>query len=422
MKNINLKFPNNFLWGSATSSHQVEGDKHNDWTEWEKSARRISYLKKSGLADQYGLDNFISARACRHYHLFHDDFQTAKDLGHNSTRFSIAWSRVEPEEGKFNQAEIDHYVAKARKLRELGMEPIVTLWHWPIPIWLRDIGGWENKKTIEYFSRFVTKIVEAMKDDVTYWITLNEPEIYAGASYLTSEWPPQKHNPIAYLKVTNNLIKAHKTAFTAIKNIQANALVGIATDNIYFEPYKNKLINKLLAHFADWWINFYFLNRIKNHQDFIGVNYYFHNRINYGFGKNENRIISDMGWELYPQGIYNVLMDLKKYNKPIIITENGLADAEDRKRAWFILESLKAVHRAIEDGADVHGYLHWSLMDNFEWAFGFWPRFGLIEVEYKNHERRIRPSAYFYRDICLTNGLTDKIYNDYFDLIEKVDE
>ncbi|MEK7074819.1 MAG: family 1 glycosylhydrolase, partial [Patescibacteria group bacterium] len=180
---------------------------------------------------------------------------------------------------------------------------------------------------------------------------------------------------------------------------------------------QNKWINRLLKKFMDWWWNFYFLNRIKNHQDFIGLNHYSHNRINYGFNKNENQKVSDMGWELYPEAIYHVLMDLKLYNKPIYITENGLADAKDQKRGWFIFETLKWIHKAIEQGADVKGYLHWSLMDNVELDKGFWPRFGLLEIDRETLERKIRPSANFYRDVCIANGITQDIVNTYKSLL-----
>jgi beta-glucosidase len=174
----------------------------------------------------------------------------------------------------------------------------------------------------------------------------------------------------------------------------------------------------VLKKIIDWRRNFYFLNRLKNYQDFIGLNHYFHNRINYGFNKNENEKLSDVGWELYPEAIYYVLVDLKRYNKPIYITENGLADAKDKQRSWFIFESLKNINRAINEGVNVKGYLHWSLVDNFEWDKGFWPRFGLLEIDYKTLERKVRPSAYFYRDICIANEITEDIISKYKNLLE----
>jgi len=411
---MTLKFPKGFYWGSATSAHQVEGNNVNDWSEWEKkNAERLAKEAKEKwqpwqqekFPEMFNPENYISGRACDHYHLYEQDFDIAKKLGHNAHRFSIEWSRIEPEQGKFNEKEIEHYRKVILALKKRGIEPFVTLWHWTNPLWIRDIGGWENKKITDYFERYAEKISNALGENVKFWITLNEPEIYASNSYFAGVWPPQKKNLFAYLRVLNNLIKAHRKAYGVIKKADSNSKIGIAKNNIYFEAYQNKLVNRVLKKFIDWWWNFYFLNRIRNHQDFIGLNHYFHNRINYGFNKNENKKISDIGWELYPEAIYYVLKDLKRFNKPIYITENGLADGGDKKRSWFILESLKNIGKAINEGVNVRGYLHWSLMDNFEWDKGFWPRFGLVEVNYKTLERKIRPSALQYAKICKTNEL-----------------
>lgn len=413
-----IKFPKNFLWGAATSSHQVEGGNHNDWSEWEKSEKRIRFLRSKGLIEKYGLQNFVSGKAADHYNRFREDFKLAKELGHNATRFSIEWSRIEPKEGYFDEKEIEHYKSVIASLKELGLEPFVSIWHWTIPLWLKSKGGWQYNKIPNYFARYTEKISNNFGKDVKFWITLNEPEVYASNSYLAGVWPPQKKNLFTYLRVRHNLIKAHKKAYKIIKRTSPESKIGIAKNNIYFEAYKNRFVNRILKKFIDWWWNFYFLNHIKNYQDFIGLNHYFHNRINYGFNKNENRKVSDMGWELYPEAIYFVLRDLRKFNKPIYITENGLADANDQKRGWFIVESLKNVHRAIEEGVDVRGYFHWSLMDNFEWDKGFWPRFGLLEIDYKTLERKIRPSAKLYHDICVANGITNEILKNHQKLID----
>ena len=403
------KFPEGFLFGAATSSHQVEGGLSNDWTEWEKAnkdrlaaqaRKKWNYLRNWNEIERLATnpENYISGKAADHYNRFEEDFKIAKDLGHNATRFSIEWSRIEPEEGKFDQKEIEHYKNVVETLRKLGIEPFVTLWHWPIPIWLRDKGGWQNKKIVDYFVRYVETIVSQIPE-VTFWITLNEPEIYVTNSYLTGVWPPQKKNPIAYLSVLHNLIQAHNTTYSAIKKINSRLSVGIVTNNLYFEAYQNKLFNRLLKRAFDWWFNCYLLGKISNYQDFIGINYYVHQRIDYRLAKNENIKVSDLGWELYSEGIYHVLKDLERYKKPIYITENGLADAHDTQRAWFITESLKNVLKAIDGGVDVRGYLHWSLLDNFEWDKGFWPRFGLVEVDYKTYGRQIRESAFVYKKI-----------------------
>ena len=397
---MKLDFPKNFYWGSATSAHQVEGDNHNDWTEWEKAnAERLTKKARNywqpwqqeKFPEMFESKNYISGKACDHYNRFRADFDIAKSLGHNAHRFSIEWSRIEPEQGKFDEKEIEHYRQVISALKERGIEPFVTLWHWTNPIWIRDIGGWENKKTIGYFLRYVEKIIDAFGAEIKFWITLNEPCVYSSAGFLKGHWPPDKSNIFKYFKVLRHLAGAHNKSYKVIKEINAQTQVGISKHNIYFEniPFANSFWNE------------YFLDKIKNHQDFIGLNYYFHARL---FG-NKNEQISDLGWEIYPEGIYHVLKSLKKYNKPIYITENGLADAKDEKRAEFIKEHLKWMHKAIGEGVDVRGYFYWSLLDNFEWDKGFWPRFGLVEIDYKTMARKIRNSALEYADICKNNAL-----------------
>jgi len=412
-----LKFPENFYWGTSISSHQTEGNNKNNWSEWEKSEKRIKELKKQGKNP----DNFISGLACNHYHLYEQDFDLVKELNNNALRFSIEWSRIEPRRGIFNQKEINHYKEVLLALKQRNIEPFVTIWHFTTPIWFEKLKGWNNKKAPEYFSFYVKKIVEEFGSLVNFWITINEPLIYAFLSYHQGIWPPQEKNLIKTIKVIRNLIKAHKLAYKIIKRTSFDlkkhpAAIGIAKNNVYFEAYKNKPINIILKKLSDYFWNKYFLNKIKNHLDFIGLNYYAHNRIKFSWekpnewwkwwNKNENKNISDIGWEIYPKGIYYVLLQLKKYNKPIYITENGIADRKDEKRSKFIVNHLKWIHKAIKDSTDVRGYFYWSLMDNFEWALGFYPRFGLYKVDYRTQKRTPRPSSKIYAEICKENSVT----------------
>ena len=421
-----LIFPAGFYWGSATSAHQVEGDNYNDWSEWEienaKFKMQNAKLKEwpdyilNNYPNPLQEENYISGRACDHYNRFCEDFDIAKKLGHNAHRFSIEWSRIEPVEGKFNEKEIEHYRKVILVLRQKDIEPFVGLWHWTNPIWVRDIGAWENKKTIEFFLRYIENVVKVLEPYVKFWITLNEPEIYVAASYFSNQWPPQKNSLISGIKVYKNLIKAHKLSFKKIHQISPRSLVGIAKNNSFYEPFSNNLLDRLAVCLNNYLRNNWFLNRIKNYQDFIGLNYYFHDRVKFSLNlkspsgifaenKNRNEIINDLNWEIYPEGIYHVLKNLKKYNKPIYITENGLADAKDEKREKFIKEHLYWIYKAIQEGVDVRGYFYWSLLDNFEWDKGFWPRFGLVKINYRTLERKIRPSAYEYAKICKTNEL-----------------
>ncbi len=400
MEEKKLHFPAGFLWGAATSSYQIEGGLTNDWSEWEKSPRRLADLHRRGLNPA----DYQSGLAANSWEMMDEDIECLKKINATAYRFSIEWARVEPEEGKFDEVAIARYADFIKKLQANNIEPFVTLWHWPVPLWLHKKGGWESKEIISYFKKYAEHLAQAFPT-VKFWLTLNEPNIFAGNSFLAGAWPPQKKNPFTYLKVFRHLIAAHCSSFDGIKKILPKAQVGIASPNMDFES-AGGIVNFLLKAFADWWWNHYFLNQIEAKQDFIGLNFYFHNRINYGYTKNKNERISEMGWELYPQSILPVLRDLhQRYHKPIYITENGLADAGDISRTWYIQEILKYTYQAIQSGADVRGYLHWSLLDNFEWAHGFSKKFGLFEVDYKTFERRPRPSALSYAQIIKDNAV-----------------
>jgi len=416
---MKLEFPKNFYWGSATSSHQVEGNNHNDWSEWEKkNAKRLAESAKNKAWPDYILDkypnplqeeNYISGRACDHYNRFREDFDIAKQLGHNAYRFSIEWSRIEPEEGKFDEKEIEHYRQVISALKERGMEPFVTLWHWTIPLWFRDKGGWLNKNAPKYFERYSNKISRSLQN-VRFWITLNEPAVYTSLSMIKGTQPPGNKSIFKSAKAKANLIKAHKLAYKAIHSISNSALVGVGNSANFFIPHKNKLYNKLLVKIISY-LEGSFFKKIRKNIDYIAFQYYRSVDIGFKLGGSflgiiENNLDSggertDLGWKIYPEGIYYFLKNLQKYNLPIYITENGLADARDEKREKFIKEHLKWAHKAISEGVDVRGYFYWSLLDNFEFVEirGFWPRFGLVKVDYKTFERKIRPSAWEYKKI-----------------------
>lgn len=402
-----LQFPKNFFWGASTSSHQVEGGNHNDWSEWEiahaeelantaasKFSHWLPYWQE--IQDQaQDPANYISGKAADHYNLYEKDFDILKDLNMNAYRFSIEWSRVEPQYGSFDWKVVEHYHDMIKSLRDRGIEPFVTLWHWTIPTWFRDRGAWLNVDAPRYFSDYVNKIVSTFPE-VKYWITLNEPEVYARQSFLAGDWPPQERSFGKYFMVVNNLASAHNYISYAMKQIRPAAAIGIAHNAVYLEPLPANFINKGAAWLINWWMNRYLLNRISKNMDFIGINYYFRSRVNftpYLSQPTQSRAQSDLGWQLYPEGIYHVLKDAKRYRKPIFITEHGLADARDQQREWYVTESLKYMQKAIQEGVDLRGYFHWSLLDNFEWDKGFWPRFGLVEVDFKTLERKVRPSA-----------------------------
>jgi len=301
-----------------------------------------------------------------------------------------------------------------KALRERGIEPLVTLCHYTYPTWFTKRGRWLHKQAEKSFLRYVEKIVYEFKNDVRYWITFNEPETFVRHSYIQAHRLPQKRSIFKAIKALKKLVQAHKNVYHLIHRIGGDRMrVGLAESLVFFESYNRWPHNLLFKYIFELWRNKQFVPKVVSHSDFIGLQYYFHSRIRInpfvswkGFQFNENKRVNDMGWEIYPKGIYYKLLDLKKYNKPIYITENGLADKEDKHRADFIRDHLKYVHRAIQDGVDVRGYFHWSLLDNFEWSDGFWPKFGLYEVDRECDFKRIaRPSAKVYAEICKSNKM-----------------
>ncbi len=396
-----LKFPKGFLWGAATSAHQVEGGNTNDWSKWEEKNGNI-------------LDGTTSFHAADQFNRFKEDFALAKKFNHKIHRLSIEWSRIEPEPGKFNHEAIRHYHKVFDELTKKKIKIMLTLHHFTNPVWFSEIGGWKSKKSIFYFNRFVEKMAKEYHKKINYWITINEPNVYASNGFLRGLWPPQKKSVFAYRKVLRNMARAHKKAFKTIHKQDKIAFVGIAKNTFSIESYrwwlfehfiKQKLLNYVWNH--------YFLRKTKGYHDFIGINYYFHTRIRKSGlfviktvdAREEHREGSDLGWEIYPNGLFQTIMNMKQYNLPMFITENGLAALNDHRRCRFIVSHTKEVYHAIKAGADVWGYCFWSLVDNFEWDKGLEPRFGLISIDYKTQKRKPRNSAYVYAKICKENSI-----------------
>ncbi len=406
-----LKFPKHFLWGASSAAHQIEGGNHNDWTVWElenakalasKAKYQANYLPKwqEVKAEAENPHNYVSAKATDHYNLYEVDFKLLKQMNMNAWRFSIEWSRIEPEEGAWNAEAIEHYRVYLRKLQALNIEPIVTLWHWTVPVWFAQKGGFTRRRNIGYFVRFCEKVFDELGQDFRYVITLNEPEVYVAQSYLIGQRPPQMQSKLRTLLVLRNLLTAHKRVYKMAKHKARKYLVSIAKNVAFHYPGDDAKLSALSASFMRWVEDYYILNRIKKRLDFIGVNHYFSNRY-FGYkAHSPNQRVSDLGWDMQPANIEFVLKELSdRYELPIIITENGVADRDDEYRKWWLTQTLMAMNRAMRDGVKLEGYLHWSLTDNFEWDSGFWPRFGLAAVDYKTRKRTLRPSAVWFGQV-----------------------
>lgn len=403
------KFPEGFYWGAATAAYQVEGGIYNtDW--WEAS--------EGGRVPPAG-------KACDHYVRYEEDFNIARELGHNAHRLSIEWARIEPEEGKFDEREVDHYRNVLQALHERGLRPYVTLWHFTIPLWFARQGGFENSHSPEVFARYAKYVTEQLGELTLGISTMNEPNVYGSNGWLRGSWPPFKRfsltemvsitnsgrtyeskaersfkNIFLYFRVMKNLARAHNAAYDAIKAVRPETDVSVVKHIIYFHANGNPL-NKLFAWYSNYHWTHKFMKRVYQKCDSIGLNYYFHKK----FGDTAVYKKTDMDWDIYPEGIYDSLMMLTKYKKPLFVSEAGIADADDSDRADYITRQVEATWRAIQDGADVRGHMYWSLLDNYEWALGYEKRFGLVEINYDTLKRTVRPSAYVYKKICQQNGV-----------------
>lgn len=418
---MTFKFPDNFYWGTASAAHQVEGNNHNDFSVWEsqhadwlvaeakKPTSQWQDWQRQRFPEMFARGNYISGRACDFYHRFKEDFDLAKNMHNNSYRLSFEWSRVEPVPGKFDEQEIAHYQQVINALKTRGLEPFVGLWHSTSPVWLYDKagqGGWDNPKVVDYFEKFAQKMVEEFPN-IKYWTILNEPDIYAAGMYLTNFFPPRGFNPAKFLILINRFINCHKQVYQTMKRTNPKIQIGIAKSYWYFEPRPQTFLNHEMANLANYLWNHFLLDKLSTYLDFIGLNVYDWIQIGKKTGRAQAKIVNDVGLPINPETMYYTTMDAwKRYHKPIFITENGVSDSEDRIRPWFIKENLKNLASAIKDGADVRGYFHWSLTDNFEWNKGFWPRLGLVAIDYKTLKRSPRPSAGVYSKICQANKIT----------------
>lgn len=402
-----LRFPKKFFWGASVAAHQVEGGNHNQWSIWELEnaatrAQQARYELKDLSAwqdiksDATKPSNYISGAAADHYSKYEEDFDMVAGLHMNAFRFSIEWSRIEPEEGVWDPLALEHYRLYLHALQRRHIEPFVTLWHWTVPEWFAAKGGFARRSNIKYFVRFAQKVLEELGSQFRYVIVLNEPAIYTSKGYLEQDWPPMLESKKQAAAVYMNLISTHKKVYKMAKKVNRKFKIGLAENYAHIYPGDDALLSRLSAK-AMVMGNDFFTARVRRHLDFIGVNYYFSNRFYGNRVHNENARVSDLGWDMHPRDIEHVLQRLhQKFKLPLIITENGLADHADQWRQWWLMETILAMQRAMQKGVRLEGYLHWSLLDNFEWAYGSWPRFGLIEVDYTSQKRTLRSSAQWF--------------------------
>lgn len=424
-----LSFPNDFIWGVASAAHQVEGNHTtNNWANWENQVDaegnpRIARGEKCGLA-------------CDHWNRYPQDIKLMQELGVKSYRFSVSWSKIMPEEGVVDKAAIQHYSDVVDSLLAAGIEPMITLHHFAHPMWFEEKGAFEKEENIAHFVEFAAQVFIPLRDRVKYWCTVNEPAVFIISAYFDGVFPPGKQDPELAALVLKNMYLAHVKVYEKLKKLPhgARAHIGIVKNMQQLDPMNSwNLFDRLLTRTVNKAFNGSFISTftkgvykfnfptlvnlevdIPNAPytlDFVGLNYYSHNAMSFSLDLDKALKIrvypgekqTDMDYTLYPEGMYRAIKDISVVNRPIIITENGVADAQDAFRGEFIKTYLYAVSKAIEDGYDVRGYHYWSFVDNFEWDLGYDKRFGLYEVNFETQERTLREGSKEYQRIVKAN-------------------
>jgi beta-glucosidase len=407
-----LKFPDGFLWGTATSATQIEGHIENEWT---------NFVARDGNTCRL---------ACDSYHRYVEDIEWMVQLGVNTYRMGIEWSRLQTEAyGPLNQAELDRYRDQIQRLNAAGIVPMVVLHHFSNPSWINATGGWTNSRTISAFVDYVGKLVAALRSHVRIWNTFNEPDTYACCGFVIGEFPPlQKARLGAFRTVVRNMAEAHERVCRLIRQAgsrRGRVEVGFSKNWTFFQPHSRfSPWDLAMARFAHSQFNRFVLETFlqgsrKEAATFLGVNYY--GRIRFlnlkpliptnGFSREQLAAMGiecDDMLERHPAGLETALLEMhQRCGLPIYLTEHGSSCTDEAFRGRDLRENLAALHRALERGADLRGFYYWSLLDNFEWQFGYSKKFGLLSVDF-NSDRRpraLKPLAQTYREICRQNAI-----------------
>lgn len=433
-----LKFDEGFVFGTATSSYQIEGARHEDGRTdsiWDTFSRVPGKVANGDTGDI----------ACDHYHRYEEDLELMKELGVESYRFSIAWPRIFPQKGQYNQAGMAFYKALIRQLKDKGIKPSVTLYHWDLPQWMEDMGGWTNRDSVVHFVEFAKKCYQELGDDVEFWITHNEPFCAGILGYMTGDHAPGKQDVRASLQAIHHILLSHGEAVKAYRKTGLSGKIGITLNHTPAEAASASLQDQLAANNYDGWMNRWFLDPVFKqsypvdminlyHQemdfiqegdlatigqaiDFFGINFYHSAVVEYApdhplFYRMADMDVKKtaMGWPITPQGLDTIITRIRKdyTDLPIYITENGAAfddvvsddgSVQDTDRVEYLDAHLKTVVKMNQKGLNVAGYYLWSFMDNFEWAYGYDKRFGIVYVDFESLERTPKASFYRYQEI-----------------------
>ncbi|HUN22444.1 MAG TPA: family 1 glycosylhydrolase [Anaerolineales bacterium] len=431
MPNATYTFPHNFLWGTATASHQVEGNNlYSDWWHWEQQPGKIKEGHTSGLACDWWGGRYL------------EDFDRMVAGSQNAHRLSVEWARIEPTPAFWDEDALDQYRQMLLALKARNIQPMVTLCHYCHPQWFLEMGGWQNPQSVAQFERYARKVVNTLGDLCDCWLTLNEPNAYVFQAYMDGNFPPGKKDMNAAFEVGTNLFRAHVSAYHAIHNLQPGAQVGWALYVLLLDPanpaswFDQQVTDQQHRLFNDAWPSGYVTGeyqtllkaipvpQAKGALDWVGLNYYQRQLVRFNplqpthlFGerfshpqdeKSETNFIS-----IHPQGLLRVIKWGAQLGLPMYITENGVEDSTDRIRPRFLAQHLRALWLACMQNYDVRGYFHWTLVDNFEWERGWTQRFGLYALDTATQTRTARPSAHMYAKICRENALSSAVVAEY---------
>ena len=438
MSNDKLAFPDDFLFGTATSAYQIEGHNYNnDWYEFEQDPINIPEGEKAGVAVD-------------HWNRYNEDFDLMEKLNVNSYRMSIEWSRIYPKEGKIDQNALDQYEMMVKTLIKRNIRVMLNLHHFTVPLWFSKKGGFEDKENNHYFEEYTGTIIQRFGESVDLWCTINEPMVVAVSGYLNGEFPPRKSSLVLALKVGRNLLRIHASAYNIIKERFPNSLVGFVKHIPVFQQLTDSWSDRIRAKYADYMYTrsifssiktgkllfnpFIKIPHLKNASDYIGINYYSRMlaskkhfpTIYHGAPPNADPeyLCTGLGWEPYPQGLFMVLKRMSKMfpDKPLFVAENGIGTDNDEWRQYNLISHLLEIKRALKEGINIMGYHYWSLLDNYEWTQGFTPRFGLIHVDYKTQNRTIKESGNLYSKICKTKSILHSDIQRSIDRFPKINK
>ena len=426
-----FRLPDDFLLGTATAASQVEGvSRDTNWYAWAESG----HIR----------DGTSPLRADDHWNRLEEDTGLLARLGVHTHRLSLEWSRIEPEPGSFDSAALDHYRGEIGMLLEHDIVPLVSLHHFSNPLWFEKNGSWPGKEAADTFFRFASRAVDALKDLVSDWVTINEPNVYLILGHLLGTFPPGHKSFGEFLRGTRNMISAHNRCYDMIREAYGSAggepMVGAAHHVRCFDPAKSDPFDRLLTSTYDRLAQDMFIRGMTEgklifplgsdtlwgngpRSDFFGINYYTRDILAFKFRPRtffadpvepKNAEVNDLGWEIYPEGLGRLITRYsERYGLPVWITENGTCDAADSFRTRYLYDHLKEAAKTIQKGQRVERYYHWTFIDNFEWNEGESARFGLYGNDFESQTRTLRRSGEFYSEICRNRGVTREMLSRY---------